>query len=165
MLGLQRNAVRLEPFDEQWALLFQEIKAENAEILGPNAMDIQHIGSTAIKGIVAKPILDVAVVVGNLDAIDIEEMEKHGYVFGGEAGIPGRCFFAKYRDGNVATHHIHCYRSENRNLLANIVFREYLNAHGDIATQYHDLKLRLAKQYPDDRARYTEEKTEFVEKF
>lgn len=162
ILGVKRYAVRLVPYNEEWAMLFQETKSEVQQILGSNVIDIQHIGSTAISGIVAKPILDVAVIVRDLDSINLEGMKRHGYVYGGEAGVPGRSFFAKYRDGDISTHHIHCYEQNNQNLLANIAFRDYLIAHPDYAKQYNDLKLHLAQQYADDRITYTNEKTDFI---
>ena len=125
-------------------------------------IDIQHIGSTAIRGIVAKPILDVAVVVHDLNAINLDGMKRYGYIHRGEAGVPGRSYFVKYRDGDISTHHIHCYESDNQNLLDSIIFRDYLIAHPDYAMQYNALKLRLAEQYAADRGKYTNEKTDFI---
>lgn len=162
MLGVKRHEVQLVPYNEEWATLFQKTKSEVQRILNSNVIDIQHIGSTAIRGIVAKPILDVAVIVRNLDAINFEDMKRNGYVYGGEAGVPGRSFFAKYRGGDISTHHIHCYEQNNQNLLANIAFRDYLIEHPDYAKQYNDLKLHLAEQYADNRITYTNEKTDFI---
>ena len=162
ILGVKRNAVHLEPHNKHWATLFQETKTEIQHILGSNLIDIQHIGSTAIKNIVAKPILDVAVVVTDTNAIDLNCMKNYDYIYRGDAGVPGRCFFAKYRDEDLSTHHIHCYNPSNQNFLANIAFRDYLNMHSDFATQYSELKLRLAKQYANNRLKYTKEKTAFI---
>ena len=162
MLGVKRHEVRLAPHNDAWERLYQETKAEVRHILGTNAIEIQHIGSTAIRGIVAKPILDVAVIVHDREAIHVDEMQRNGYVHKGEAGIPGRCFFVKYQDTDCSTHHIHCYEPNHPNLLANIAFRDYLIAHPDYARQYNDLKLRLAQQHPTDRVAYTDEKTDFI---
>lgn len=163
VLGVKRYAVRLVPYNEEWTRLFQETKSEVQQILDSNVIDIQHIGSTAIRGIVAKPILDVAVIVHDLDAINLEGMNRNGYVYGAEAGVPGRSFFAKYRDVDISTHHIHCYEQNNQNLLATIAFRDYLIAHPDYAKQYNDLKVHLAQQYADDRITYTNEKADFIQ--
>jgi Uncharacterized conserved protein len=84
MLGVKRYAVRLEPYNEQWAQLFEETKFEVQQILGSNVIDVQHIGSTAIKGIVAKPILDIAVVVQDLNTINLDDMKRCGYIYMGE---------------------------------------------------------------------------------
>lgn len=162
ILGVKRNAVCLEPYNEQWTALFEETKSEVQQILGFNVIDIQHIGSTAIKGIVAKPILDVAVIVHDLDAVNWDGMNHNGYVYRGQAGVPGRSFFVKYRDRDISTHHIHCYEQDNQNLTANIAFRDYLIAHPDYAKQYNDLKLHLAEHYADDRVMYTNEKSDFI---
>ena len=162
MLGVKRYEVRLEEHSEQWKVLFEETEAEIRRILGANVMDVQHIGSTAIKGIVAKPILDVAVTVHQLTAIDFCGMECFGYKSRGEAGVPGRSYFAKYRDEEITTHHIHCYEQGNSNLLANLAFRDFLIANPVYGRQYSDLKLYLAEQYANDRATYTNEKTDFI---
>jgi Uncharacterized conserved protein len=162
MLGIKRHTVHLEQYDEQWSVLFKKTKSEIRQILGSNSIDIQHIGSTAIKGITAKPILDIAVIVHELSAINVNEMEHFGYIHKGEAGVPGRSFFAKYRNKDISTHHIHCYESINQNLLASISFRNFLITHPEYAKQYNDLKLQLAERYFDNRAKYTSEKSIFI---
>ena len=162
MLGVERNTVRLEPYNEQWEELFQKTQLELLQSLGTDVIDVQHIGSTAIKGIVSKPILDIAVILNEPDAINFDKMAEQGYVYCGEAGVSGRYFFAKYRNGNLSTHHIHCYKPDNQNLWEVIAFRDYLTDHPDYATQYNDLKLHLAQTYPKDRVRYTNEKTAFI---
>ncbi len=163
MLGVSRTGVILAPHDDHWHDLFEQTRCQLLTILGGNVLDVHHIGSTAISGIVAKPILDVAVVLTDPATIDLQAMAFHGYQHKGEAGIPGRCFFVKYRDGDLSTHHIHCYGPNHPNLIDNLAFRDYLNAHPDWATRYGELKLQLAKEYADDRAQYTEGKTRFIQ--
>jgi GrpB-like predicted nucleotidyltransferase (UPF0157 family) len=84
LLGIKRDEVRLVPHRKSGPLC---LRKRRPQILGSNVIDILHIGSTAIKDIAAKPIIDVAVIISQLDAINIEGMERHGYVFSGEACI------------------------------------------------------------------------------
>lgn len=162
MLGLARGAIVLAPYDDNWHRLFEQTRSQLVDILGNNALAVHHIGSTAIPAIVAKPILDVAVELADPASIDLRLMALFGYVYRGESGIPGRYLFVKYRDGNLSTHHIHCYKPDHPNLLNNIAFRDYLNAHPDWAARYGELKLRLSKDCAGDRARYTQGKTDFI---
>lgn len=163
MLGVKRYEVRLEPYNREWASLFEITSKEIQLLLGFNVKDIQHIGSTAIKGIVAKPIIDVAVVVYSLRELDIAGMESAGFICMGELGVPGRCYFVKRRDDDISTHHIHCYEEEgNQNLIDYIAFRDFLNSHSHYAMQYSNLKTRLCEKFLNDRAKYTEEKTNFI---
>jgi len=165
-LGLKTNTVLLVPYDKQWHTFFEKAKTELTPIFGENLTAIEHIGSTAISvpGIVAKPILDVNITVRDVDAIPIAEMEKHGYVYKGDFGIPGRFFFVRYINGDVGIHHIHCYIDGHQNHLDNLMFRDYLMSHPDYALQYGELKKRLAAEYPYNRESYTNAKSDFVRK-
>ena len=162
MLGVKRYEVRLEPYNQEWALLFEAARKEIELLLGTNVKDIQHIGSTAIKGTVAKPIIDVAVVVYSLREVNIAGMESAGFTCMGELGIPGRCYFVKRKNGDISTHHVHCYEAGNQNLMDCISFRDFLNSHPHYALQYSNLKTRLCEKFQNNRAKYTEEKTDFV---
>ena len=162
MLGVKRYEVRLEPHNREWASLFEVTRKEIQRLLGSNVKDIQHIGSTAIEGIVAKPILDIAVVVCSLSELNIAGMEAAGFICMGELGVPGRCYFVKRKNDDVSTHHIHCYEEGNQNLRECIAFRDFLASHTYYAMQYSHLKTRLCEKFQNDRAKYTEEKTDFV---
>jgi len=162
VLGVKRYEVRLEPHNREWVSLFEVTRKEIQLLLGSNVKDIQHIGSTAIKDIVAKPLLDVAVIVYSLSELDIAGMESAGFICMDELGVPGRCYFVKRRDGDFSTHHIHCYEEGNQNLMDCIAFRDFLNSHPHYAMQYSNLKAQLCEKFQNDRAKYTEEKTNFV---
>ena len=164
MLGVERYKVLLSSHDEDWIKQFQITKHELIQILGNNIIAVHHVGSTAIKGIVAKPILDVAVVVKNFQSLNIVGMEAAGYDYSGEREVPGRHLFVKRRDGNISTHHIHCYLENNENLKSVLLFCRYLNEYPEYAKRYNDLKIELAAKYPDDRNVYSEGKAEFINK-
>jgi len=162
MLGLERDKVLLVPHDDNWAIEYQITQNELREILGDNIIEICHVGSTAIKGIVAKPILDIAVVVKSIEAINFAGMESVGYEYVGNRFDTGKYLFVR-RNDNLSTHHIGCYLEDNDDYNSTVVFCKYLNEHPESAKQYNDLKIELAAQYPDDRLAYTDAKSEFIE--
>ena len=97
MLGLARGTVALEPYDDRWPTLFRTEEAELQIAIGAYVLDIQHVGSTSILGIPAKPIIDIAVAVNNFEAaaVCIAPLAALGYLYRGEAGIPRRHYFPK----------------------------------------------------------------------
>lgn len=164
MLGVERYKVALAPHDDNWANEYQLTQNELKTILGDNIIEICHVGSTAIKGIVAKPILDVAVVVNSIEQLNISGMESVGYEYCGCRFDTGKHLFVRRVDGNISTHHIGCYLKDNDDYNSTVLFYRYLNEHIEYAKEYNDLKVELALQYPDDRNTYTEAKGEFIEK-
>lgn len=162
LLGVKRNVVQLAPYREEYLELFEAEKGKIAEALGENVRQIHHVGSTSIPGAMAKPLLDISVAVKRLDAINIPAMEALGYQCMGEYGISGRCYFVKRRDGDVSTHHVHCYEEGHEGLENQLLFRDYLRAHPEAVQQYNALKRTLLEAYLNDRPKYTESKTEFV---
>ena len=163
MIGVMRNKVSLVPHDEKWEDEYKLAASELTAIIGENLMEIHHVGSTAIKGIAAKPILDIAIAVKDAALLNIAGMEAAGYEYRGDAGVPGRHFFVRRVGGEISTHHIHCYLKGNDNYNSVILFRDFLNENPDYARRYNALKIELASKYADDRAAYGEAKTAFIE--
>jgi GrpB-like predicted nucleotidyltransferase (UPF0157 family) len=163
MEGVERYKVRLLPHSGEWEKEFISVKKLLTDILGADALDIQHVGSTAILGICAKPILDVAVRVVSFSSLNIEGMKRNGYEDCGESGVPGRRLFVLRKDGSISLHHIHCYEADNMDFENLVRFRDYLNSHPDYAIQYDELKLSLAERYPNDRILYTNGKESFIQ--
>lgn len=163
-IGLKRGTVVLEPHSEEWEVCAAETIAVLKEILGGDAVDIQHVGSTAIKGIAAKPIIDIAVGAENFENIRKHEKELHraGIIFRGE-DIEGQLLFV-IGDFNKDTrsHHIHVVKWNGEEWLNYINFRDYLNADRDTAEAYSRLKKKLMKEYPDNRLLYTEGKKKMI---
>ncbi|MCL2518665.1 MAG: GrpB family protein, partial [Oscillospiraceae bacterium] len=141
MLGVERYKVALIPHDDNWAHEYEITKTELLEILGDNIIEIRHVGSTAIKGIVAKPILDIAVVVKSIEAINFAGMETAGYEYVGNRFDTGKYLFVRRTNDNLSTHHIGCYLEDNEDYNSTVVFCKYLNEHPEYAKQYNDLKL------------------------
>lgn len=161
-IGLIRGTVAVEPHDPQWEVSAERTIEYLKEILPDIAADIQHIGSTAVRGICAKPIIDIVVGVSDFD--DILQMnsilERNGFIFRGQ-DVPKQYLYV-CGENNLRTHHIHAviYNSEAWNNYVNM--RDYLNCHPDDAQAYSALKQSLAQQYPDDRMAYTKMKSEMI---
>lgn len=161
-LGLRRGTVLVEPHNTKWEVNAAETISKLHSILQDVLVDAQHIGSTAIKGICAKPIIDIAVGVSDFDELMSKNsiLEENGFIFRGQDHpqqylyICGEC--------DIRTHHIHAviYDSEEWNNYVNM--RDYLNCHLEDAKAYSKLKELLAKKYPEDRETYTVSKSELI---
>lgn len=163
-LGLKRCTVELLPHQEQWDKTAKDTILTLKALLGSVAIDIQHIGSTAIRGIYAKPIIDIVVGVDNLDSIKpyIELLEQNGIMFRNE-DVPGQLLFVIGDDKrDIRTHHIHVVIWNSTAWNNYINFRDYLNAFPEQAKAYEKLKIKLASNFADDRRSYTAGKQELI---
>jgi GrpB-like predicted nucleotidyltransferase (UPF0157 family) len=158
---LKRGVVRLAPHSARWAALFDEEARRLREAIGEYVLDIQHVGSTAIPGIVAKPILDIAVAVSSFEeaVVCVEPVVRLGYEYRGENGIPRRHYFTK---GEPRTHHLHMVEINGKDWKEMIAFRDALLHDPKLADEYALLKAELARRFPKDREAYTEGKAAFV---
>ena len=167
MLGLKWMQVRLFPHAAEWDEEFLLTKAEIARIWGDSVLEIEHVGSTAVRNICAKPIIDAAVVVKNLRDMDVEAMEAAGYRYMGARNAEAdRHMFAKYAEGGdeLVTHHIHIYEPGNQDYINLLGFRDYLNSHPEAAEEYDAIKKMAADENSDDRFAYSDAKRKFIEK-
>ncbi|MHB1000356.1 MAG: GrpB family protein [Armatimonadota bacterium] len=170
MIGLKRGTVKLVPHNPIWTDLFEEEKRFLESIFGDTIIAIEHIGSTAIPGIPAKPIIDINIGVESLKvALAMKgKFEESGYEH--RPFVPGNTIEdlklqELYVRGSEAcrTHHIHVtvYGSDYWN--DDLLFRDYLRRNHDRALEYAELKTRLAREYLDDRRSYTKGKHEFIQ--
>ncbi len=162
MLGLEKNVVRLTPYTPEWKRYFEQEKAALQEELGSAILDIQHVGSTSIPGMPAKPIVDIAIAVADFEEAKacIPLIEALGYEYKGEFGIPHRHYFVK---GEPRLFHIHMSEINSTEWQNHILFRDYLCQHPEIAKEYAELKQQLALKFPRDREAYLEGKAAFIE--
>ena len=155
------EAVVLVPYDPAWAERFEAERAQVAAALGGRALSIEHIGSTAVPGLSAKPVIDIQVGVRKLaDAEDcIEPLAQLGYTFINHPQNTHRRFFRK---GSPRTHHLHIVEHDHPEAIDQLVFRDALRADPALVQQYKALKADLAARYRTERAAYTDAKGEFV---
>ena len=166
-LGLPAHRVDLCPYNPTWARLFDEEAARICGALGDWILDVQHVGSTSIPNIPAKPILDIAVAVENFEeaACCIAPLEALGYEYLGENGIPRRHYFRKRNPAtDTFTHNLHMNETHGDDYRGHVAFRNYLRTHSDVAQEYADLKLSLKARFPSDRRAYGWGKAAFINK-
>ncbi|WP_281862877.1 GrpB family protein [Planomicrobium okeanokoites] len=161
MIGLPKGKVFLTPWTNEWEKIFLTEKEKIQEELGSNIIDVHHIGSTAIKNLAAKPIIDIAIELNNFKdgELCIASLEKMGYSFKGTDILPDRYYFNK---GEPRTHQIHMYESGNQYLLEQLKFRDFLRNNEEARIQYEKLKQHLASVNKTDKHQYATDKTEFV---
>lgn len=164
-LGLRwANKVELHPHNPVWAQLFGEEAARIRGALGDWILDVQHVGSTSIPGIPAKPILDIAVAVENFEEATrcIAPLEALGYVYRGELGIPRRHYFRQRNANDASTHNLHMNEIHGHDYRAHLAFRDHLRANPDSAREYAALKQQLKERFATDRFAYVYGKSAFV---
>lgn len=164
-LGLKRGTVQLEPHDKQWdEAAIQTIKNLKS-ILGDDAVDIQHIGSTAIPAIKAKPIIDIVVGVTDFDRIISynEQLQKEGIFYRGSDVEHQLLYVMGDEESDTRTHHIHIVKWNGTEWKNYIHFRDYLNDNENMALQYQKVKEELESKYADNRGLYTKGKKEIID--
>ena len=165
MLGLDRKSIELVPHRAEWKTLFEAEANLLREAVGNYAVAIEHIGSTSVSGLEAKPIIDILVGVRKLDDAQksIAPLACIGYEYRGEQGINGRFYFRK-GTGEVSTHHLNVVEMTGDFWRSHLLFRDYLRQHADAAQSYGKLKRELALKHQGNRPAYTEAKADFIER-
>ncbi|WP_301109882.1 GrpB family protein [Sporosarcina sp.] len=156
------RTVEIVTYREEWPVLFQEAATQIFSIFGDELIDIHHMGSTSIKGLAAKPIIDMMPVVKNINDADNyhPQMKSAGYEPLGEFGIPGSRYFR--RGGDKRTHHVHIFEQGDLAITRHLAFCDYLRSHPEKADSYGALKLELAARFPFDIESYIEGKEPFI---
>ena len=164
-LGLESKTVRVVPYDDRWPTLFDAeavLVMDAVERLRLPPLIVEHVGSTAVPGLPAKPILDVAAgrPADTAPSVYIPAFESIGYIYRGDGGLPGREFF---RRGTLRSHHVHLVERNGTHWSRYLRFRDALRGDPALRDAYAALKHALAERYPRDREAYIAGKTEFVE--
>jgi GrpB-like predicted nucleotidyltransferase (UPF0157 family) len=160
-------------YDPAWPALFEAERELLQAAIGDWALAIEHVGSTSVPGLAAKPIIDIGVPLRSFeDALHcISPLFELGYQCLGEYGIPGRIFFRKLTDtpapgqdggGIGRTHHVHAYQQDHYEFVQQILFRDYIRSHPEDARAYEQVKRRLAEEH-SDMNEYAMAKSEFVQ--
>lgn len=155
--------VKVVEHDPQWKNAFLAEAERIQYILGSELINAFHIGSTAVEGLKAKPIIDIMLLVESIPRLDeySSRFESLGYEIMGEFGIPGRCYFRK--GGKNRTHQIHAFQFDNiQNIERHLAVRDYLRSHKSVCVEYALLKTQLASKFPEDIEGYSDGKETFV---
>jgi GrpB-like predicted nucleotidyltransferase (UPF0157 family) len=165
IIGLKRKKVKLISYKPIWKKLYKKEEKLLLNAFGKDILDIQHVGSTSVPGVKSKPIIDIALGIKSLKIGKkfISPLKKLNYEYMGNAGVKGRLFFAKGSRKN-RTHYLHVERLNSKNWKNHIIFRDYLRKHKKAVEEYNKLKVKLAKEFKDDRDQYTSKKEFFIKK-
>lgn len=153
------RTITVVPYDEKWAEGFTAIQGELDRVLGGIAVSIEHVGSTSVRGLWAKPIIDVDVVVpkGGFPAAR-KALEGIGYTHAGDLGLSGREAF-DYRDQpHLMTHHLYVCEEGSAELRRHLLFRDHLREHAADRDRYSRVKIEMARKHPHDIDKYIEGK-------
>lgn len=150
-------------YDPAWPARYEIERVRLCEVFAPALVAIDHIGSTSVVGMRAKPLIDILVVLreaAQLSRFDAA-MHRLGYVARGAHGIAGRAYFSKDTNG-VRTHHVHVFASGHPAIARHLAFRNYLAAHSDVAREYERVKASAAVACANDRKGYEAAKAPFI---
>ena len=149
-------------YDPEWPRLFAELRERLLAALEGVCTTVEHVGSTAVPGLAAKPVVDMDAVVSKPEDVPVAvaRLEQLGYEHVGDGDVPGRAAFhwppAEHR------HHLYVVVEGTDAHRRHLLFRDYLRTHPDEAQRYGELKRALSRRYRDDRPAYTDGKDEFV---
>lgn len=168
----QKNPIEIVDYDPRWPAVFAELRGVIGGALGELALGIEHVGSTSVPGLCAKPIIDMDVVIPSRERLPqvIDAVGRLGYVHQGDIGIAGREAFGRLggdvpRDGSGRAwpeHYLYVCAADNAELGRHLVFRDALRASPELVAGYGELKRRLAREFRYDRDAYCQAKTQFI---
>lgn len=162
---MQTKNVIVLPYDPKWKTDFENIKRELESALGSLALHIEHVGSTSVEGLSAKPIIDIDIVIGDYSVFDsvVSRLEAIGYVHEGDLGIKDREAFKYSGKPHLQKHHLYVCPQNSKELLRHITFRDFLRNNPDAAEKYGKVKETAAKLFPDNMDKYIEYKAPCIE--
>ena len=163
-IGMKRGTVFLEEHQPAWEESARTVITDIQSALDGLNADVQHIGSTSVKSIKAKPIIDIAVAVNKLDDVisHNEQLAERGIIFRYEISSCHLLYVKGDCEKDTRTHHIHVIPKGSEKWKNYLCFRDYLNENLSIAKEYEALKLELCEKYGNDRNSYTNAKEDFI---
>ena len=149
---MSAKQVKVVPYDPAWPRMFESIRHEILELLGDLAVTVHHVGSTAVPGMSAKPIIDLDVEIRSPSEFPAvrDRLQMAGYFHEGDLRIKGREAFGYEGKAHLQKHHLYVCASNSRELHRHLTFRNYLRTHSEAAREYSSIKETAAAQHPDD---------------
>lgn len=165
IIAKKTKVVEVIPYDPAWKAEFSRIEARLLEITGDLIIAAEHVGSTSIEGLSAKPVIDIDLVMESYDMLPeiILRLQKHGYEHQGNLGIEGREAFKSLEDDGFMKYHLYVCPKDGKGYLEHIAFRDYLRSSPSARGEYQSVKEQLAEQYRHNIDAYCEGKTAFVQ--
>jgi len=163
-VGLTRGVLEIYDYRDDYPIIYEKLKEELLDIYGDKIRYIDHVGSTSIKNIKSKPVIDIMVQTDDLDdfkKFTEECVENETYTVKREPTLGGDYLVRREEDGRVKAF-LHVYQTGDINGLTSVYFRDYLNSHEDEKKRYEELKMELYEKYKYDRPSYTHGKDKYI---
>lgn len=162
---MQTKRVVVVPYDEKWESAFGAIKSEIEAVIGDVILGIEHIGSTSVKGLSAKPCIDLDVIIRDDSVFDevVSKLGTIGYTHEGDLGIKDREAFTYTNKPHLMTHHLYVCTQYSEELHRHITFRDFLRHNTEAVEKYSLVKEKAAELFPNDIDQYIRYKTPFIE--
>ena len=162
---MQTKNVIVLPYDKSWKSAFEAIKQEIESAIGDLIIGIEHVGSTSVEGMSAKPCIDIDVIIKDYSVFDkvIGKLESIGYTHEGDLGIKDREAFKYTNKPHLMEHHLYVCPQFSEELHRHITFRNFLRDNTDAVKKYSQVKETAAKLFPNDIDKYIEYKSPCIE--
>ena len=153
---MRTTKVTVLPYDSAWKTAFEEIRKEIEEAVGDLIVGMEHVGSTSVEGLSAKPCIDLDVIIPDYTVFDnvVDRLKVIGYFHEGDLGIPGREAFRYSGKPHLQNHHLYVCPKDSVELHRHITFRNFLRNHPEAVKKYSAVKETAARLFPDDIDRY-----------
>lgn len=165
LLGLKRGILGFTDYDDKWPEIFELEKERLTDALKDDIVGFEHFGSTSVKGLFAKPVIDIAITFEGKEKLQniISKLVTNGYTYKGLHASNVHWYF-EFNEQDVALFHMHVWEVPSEHYEKHIIFRDKLRMHNALRDEYASLKLKWAESVGWDRVKYTDSKGEFVEK-
>lgn len=149
---MKTKQVIVVPYNPQWKSDFEKIRSEIEDALGSLILRVEHVGSTSVEGLSAKPCIDLDVVIRDYSVFDAvaEKLSAIGYIHEGDLGIPQREAFQYLHKPHLQTHHLYVCPAASAELHRHTTFRDYLRTHPEAVMRYGSVKEEAARRFPRD---------------
>ena len=162
---MKTASVIVSPYDEAWKSDFEKIKNELENALGDSILGIEHVGSTSVEGLSAKPCIDIDVIIKDYSVFEavVDRLSAIGYVHEGDLGIPKREAFKYSEKPHLKKHHLYVCPQDSEELRRHITFRDFLRSHPEAVQKYGQIKEAAAERFPNDIDGYIRYKSPCIE--
>lgn len=163
---MKTKKVIVVPYNKQWPKEFEKIKVEIFAALGQLAVSIEHVGSTSVQGLWAKPIIDIDIVIPDNKFLPqvIDKLKNIDYQYEGNFGIEGREAFRYDNKPEFMLHHLYVCTLNSKELKRHLAFRDFLRTHSDAVAAYSQVKREGAVLFPENIDAYIQHKSPIIEK-
>ena len=162
---MRTTKVTVTPYNKAWRSDFEKIKSEIEAAVGDLIVGIEHVGSTSVEGMWAKPCIDLDVIIRDYTVFDdvVDRLKTIGYFHEGDLGIKGREAFRYSHKPHLRTHHLYVCPQDSEELHRHITFRDFLRSHPEAVKKYSLVKETAARLFPDDIDGYIAYKSPCIE--